>query len=269
MQWIVKGVPENIVYTSIGQINANNSLKGRTILITGGSGGIGFSIAKKCVIEGATVIICGRTESKLKAASEEIDCFYKVLDMRDVISFSSVFIDIEREVGKPIDSLVNNAGISFHEKSFFDVTEEGFDEQFSTNLKGPYFLTQEFLRYADSKNIPNVNVLFISSERGFYCDTIPYGLTKNALNSFIQGLSCRYIDKGYRFNGIAPGVTISGMTNISYSDNLYRENSYGKRVFLPEEIAETASFLLSEVSQCISGEIIPCNHGSHLKNDYK
>lgn len=269
-QWVVFGVPNRIVNATIIQSSPNARLKDVSVLITGGGKGIGFSLAKRCVDEGASVVISGRTETDLQDASSKLGGIpYIVLDVRNVLSFENVFEKAEGLVGHPINALINNAGVSLHEQSFFDVTEEGFDNQFLTNLKGPFFLTQSFLNYIKKKKLTSSNTLFISSERGFYCDTIPYGLTKVALNSLVQGLSCRYIDEGYRFNAIAPGVTVSGMTNISSNDNLYRERSYGKRVFLPEEVAEVAVFLLSGESECISGEILPCNHGSHLKNDYK
>lgn len=270
IQWVISGVPNKVVNATIVQAAPNKRLQGVSALITGGGKGIGLSIAQKCVSEGASVIICGRTESVLQEASSKMGNIpYLVFDVRDISSFDTIFEKAESLIGSPINALVNNAGISLHEQSFLDVTEAGYDNQFLTNLKGPYFLTQSFIKYIKKKHISSSNTLFISSERGFYCDTIPYGLTKIALNSLVQGLSCRYIDKGFRFNAIAPGVTVSGMTNLSSNDNLYRERSYGRRVFLPEEIAETAVFLLSDSSQCISGEIIPCNHGSHLKNDYK
>lgn len=76
-----------------------------------------------------------------------------------------------------------------------------------------------------------------------------------------------YVNANVRVNAIAPGVTASDMTGFDKQGNLFRQTSRGKRVFIPEEVAETAVFLLSMESNCITGEIIPCNQGNHLRCD--
>lgn len=91
-------------------------------------------------------------------------------------------------------------------------------------------------------------------------------MTKAAINSLTGALSRRVYQYGIRVNAIAPGVTLSDMTK-EYADvtdsNLSRNCAAG-RIFLPEEVAELACFLLSDVSKCISGEVIHCNAGNHL-----
>ena len=99
-----------------------------------------------------------------------------------------------------------------------------------------------------------------------YGDDIPYGLTKAAINSLTKGLSCKFAKKGIRVNAIAPGVTVSDMTGYADNNNLYRPSTIGGRVFLAEEVAEITVFILSDASKCISGEIIPCNQGNHLRH---
>lgn len=92
-------------------------------------------------------------------------------------------------------------------------------------------------------------------------------MTKAAVNSMVKAFSRRVYQKGIRVNAIAPGVTLSDMTKeyAEASDgNLYRDCASG-RIFKPEEVAEVASFLLSDASRCISGEIIHTNAGNHIK----
>ena len=226
-------------------------------------------MARKFTEEGAQVILCGRNEETLKKASEELGgCAYHPLDVTHAEQFEGFFEQAEKEVGKPIDTLVSNAGISLHEHSFEEVKESDFDRQFATNLKGPYFLSQAFIRYCLARKKdgqPKNNILFMSSERGFWPDTIPYGLTKVALNSLTEGLAKRYIYKGIRVNAIAPGVTASDMTQVDKNGELYREDNIGGRALLPEEIAEAATFLLSDAAASINGTILPCNLGNHLR----
>ena len=231
---------------------------GKKILITGGGSGLGYAMADKFLKEGATVLISGRNEEKLKEASEELGCKYMILDVKQVEKFKD-FVRNASELLEGLDCLVNNAGISLHEKSFFDVTSEGWDSQIDTNLKGPYFLSQEFLNYLIN-NQKRGDLLFISSETGDTVDYRPYGYTKAAINSITQGLAYMFKNKGIRINALAPGITASGMNGLTSQDDLYAD-SYGQgRFYIAEEVAEVATFLLSPLSGCISGQVITCNN---------
>ena len=269
LTWLIKGVPVMKITASISQISSSERLLGKKIIVTGGGRGLGFYMAKKFIAEGACVLITGRNNDVLKAASSQLnDCPYLQFDVQNIEGIPAFVNKANELLGGRIDCLVNNAGISLHEPSFDSVTIEGFEQQFNTNLKGPYFLSQAFISYWEKYYISNTNILFITSERGLYCDVIPYGLTKAAINSFVVGLARRYVAKGIRVNAIAPGVTASDMTGVDKDGDLYRENSCGKRVFLPEEIAESAVFLLLDAAKCISGEILPCNLGNHYRCDW-
>ena len=106
----------------------------------------------------------------------------------------------------------------------------------------------------------------ISSETGGKSNDLPYGLTKNALNSFVEGVARRVYQRGIRINAVAPGVTYTNMTRGNHIINDdYSNNSAAGRYLLPSEIAETACFLLSKCSSCVTGEILYCDAGSHLK----
>ena len=259
---------KNIVKADVTLTNSHGLLIGKNILITGGGRGLGYYIAKKCKDEGGSVLIVGRNEKLLKKASSELKCNYLVYDVNDIKNVSLFFDRCEKEFDGVVDCLVNNAGISLHENDIFHVTEETFDQQINTNFKAPYFLSKEFAIRHINSNKHSGSILFISSERGLYCDDIPYGLIKCAVNSLTQGLGRRLISKGIRVNAIAPGVTASDMTGYDKEGNLSRPQACGGRVYLPEEVAEIASFILSEAAGCISSQIIPCNNGNHLRCDW-
>lgn len=135
----INQVTANITYNS-----PNQTLVGKKIIITGGGRGLGFAMAKKFKAEGAEVLIAGRNEKTLKDSAEKIGCKYLVLDVQNVASFKT-FINQADELLCGVNCLVNNAGISLHEPTFLDVSEEKFDSQFDTNLKGAFFLTQSFV----------------------------------------------------------------------------------------------------------------------------
>ena len=234
-------------------------LDGKHIIITGGTRGIGLAMAKKFTSEGAQVLITGRNLQQLEAVAKELGCKYLFLDVNNTESFVQ-FINDAHDCLEGIDCLVNNAGISLHEKTFFDVTPEGFDLQMSTNFRGAFFLTQSFLRYLQERKKVG-DILFLSSETGITSDIRPYGYAKAAINSMTEGLAYLFAKDGIRINAIAPGISATDMTGYSLEDNLYCSHNMMERVYLPDEVAEVACFLLSDISGCISGQIIACNNG--------
>lgn len=254
------------VYANITILKEGEKLVNKNIFITGGAKGIGYAITKKCIEDGARVVISGRDEDALYKVSQEFGnrCHYIVFDINDVENYSVNLAKIENILGQ-IDAIVLNAGISIHEKSFTDVTVEGFSRQFDTNLKSNYFLVQEYLKHFVREN---GNVLFVSSETADMCSELPYGLTKSSLNSLVGALSRRYYKSGIRINAICPGVTLSNMVKLNNDDGNIACNNASGRFFLPEEVAEVAAFLLSDVSQCISGETIHTNAGNHLRPQF-
>lgn len=268
VRYLIKGVPELVVSPTITYISPNEKLRGKKVVITGGARGLGYAMAKKFIAEGAIVLISGRNEDNLKLVSKELGCKWLALDVQKVGDLTEFIYNSAAILGG-IDCLVNNAGISLHEGNIRNVLCEQFDAQVSTNLRGPYFLAQAFLEYCESNNIQKSQILFVSSERGSYVDDLPYGLTKAAINSLVQGLANRVIGSGMRVNAIAPGVTASDMTGFDPKGNLYCSYNITERVYLPEEVAEVACFLLSDASSCLSGQIIVCNEGKSINAHWR
>lgn len=258
----------NYVQVEVAQIQKGNLLSNKKILITGGSKGIGYAMAKKFLSEGADVIITGRSEKSLKEACSNLGKHiqYIVFDVNNTGDLLNLIDECKTRFNGSITDLVCNAGISHHESNILSVTEEGFDCQFNTNLRSVYFLCQTFLKSKLEEENTTSNILVISSETGDMGYDIPYGMTKAGLNSLTRALARRYYSKNIRVNAIAPGVTLSEMTKYAKSEdgNLSRKCAAG-RIFLPEEVAEVACFLLSDAANCISGEIIHTNAGNHIR----
>lgn len=253
----------------ITYLQPNSLLHGKRIIVTGGGRGLGYAMAKKFKQEGADVLIAGRNEDKLRQSSEEIGCKYLCLDLQNVSSFSH-FMDSAFQVMGNCNCLVNNAGISLHENGFCDVSPEQFDAQFATNLKGPFFLTQCFVERCKTEDSSEMKkIIFTSSETSITVDDRPYGLTKAALNSLVQGLAYRFVNENYRINAVAPGVTISDMIGVNNADDLTCGYNVTKRYYLPEEVAEVVCFLLSDASNCLNGQILVCNEGKTINARWK
>lgn len=264
--FILHGKPAPI-YAQIHCLSPNERLKGKNIIVTGGGRGLGFAMAKKFAAEGAKVLISGRNEDTLKKSASEIGCAYMQLDVSRPDSFREFMRQADITLGG-VNCLVSNAGISLHEKGFLDVSQEQFDTQVATNLRGGFFLAQAFIELTRNTQGPK-KILFTSSETGMTVDERPYGLTKAALNSLVQGLAYRYVNESYRINAIAPGVTVSDMVGGSADGDLRRSDGVTHRYYLPEEVAEVASFLLSDASNCLNGQILVCNEGKTINARWK
>lgn len=268
-KFVLASQPETFTKVEIAQINYGGILKNKKIVITSGGSGLGYAMARKFVYEGAEVLITGRRKEMLDKAVMKLgdNCHSIVYDVCDVGHAPDFVKNAMQVLGGNIDCFVSNAGVSFHENHFSYVTVEGFDTQFNTNFRGGYFLGKAFLEAKLKSENKEGQLLFITSETGDQCYDIPYGMTKAALNSLVGAFSRRVYRDGIRVNAIAPGVTLTDMTK-DYAEaadgNLYRSCASG-RTFLPEEIAEVACFILSDASKCISGEVIHCNAGNHLK----
>lgn len=257
------------LYAQIYTLSPNEKLRGKRIVITGGGRGLGLAMARKFVAEGAEVLIAGRNEETLEGAAKEIGCEFLRLDVQDVSSFKAFMMKADNLLGG-INCLVNNAGISLHESGFLEVSPKQYDAQFDTNLKGAFFLTQAFMEKCRENGMDGTkNILFVSSETSMTVDERPYGLTKAAMNSLVQGLAYKFVNEGYRINAVAPGVTISDMVGVKAGDDLACGYNVTHRYYLPEEVAEVACFLLSDASNCLNGQILVCNEGKTINARWK
>lgn len=263
-QWVYKGIPVQKINAAISTIDASQVLCGKKILITGGSKGIGYQIAKRYIAEGAEVVIVGRNEDALSHAAQDLGCQYIAYDLTNIQGLHSL-IKRSAELLGGLNGLVNNAGVCNMDDGFLKVKENSYDEQFILNVKSPFFLTQAFVQYCVDNNVNSAGIVFITSERGLYPDDAPYGMTKAAIGNIVAGIARRFALKGIHCNAIAPGVTADTMNHPEVHDDAYLKGAIGKRYIIPDELAEVAVFLMSDASKCISGEIIPCNQANHYK----
>lgn len=263
----ILGIAPKIVEAKICYLQPNKRLEGKKIIVTGGGRGLGAAMAKKFVQEGAKVLISGRNEKTLQQTAQEIGCSYLVYDVSDTKG-SVAFIKEADSLLDGVNCLVNNAGISLHELDYTKVTEDTFDAQITTNLKGGFFLSKSFIEYLKSKGEKGT-ILFTSSETGETVDDRPYGWTKAAINSMVRGLAYELAKEGFRINAVAPGVTASDMTGLTSDGNLYFPGNIIERVYMPEEVAEVATFLISDASGCVNGQILYCNNGKTINARWK
>jgi NAD(P)-dependent dehydrogenase (short-subunit alcohol dehydrogenase family) len=255
---------------NVAKVNYGKILAGKKILITGGGAGIGLSIAKKCLNEGATVLITGRTDTKLIQVEKEIDNVFLKILVWDISKIDQIENNLEKAknlLGGDIDFLVNNAGV-ISGVNFPNVKEEMWDEIYATNSKGLFFVTQALGNQWISRGDNKIKkVLNISSQGGFVGATYPYRMTKWDVAGFTQGLGIRLAPYGIIVNGIAPGIIATNMQKkfLKQNENVYCSLNPIQRFALPDEIAELAIFLLGDASNFIVGQTILCDGGYSIK----
>lgn len=245
-------------------VDSNKMLHGKTVLITGGSGGIGFEIARKCIQSGAKVIITGTNKNKLQECVGKLDSKevkYMVFDLNDVSSFESKVKEaaaaFEENV---IDVLVNCAGIN-PKKNFFDTQEKDFDLTMDINVKGTFFISQVVANYM-IKNKVKGHILNLSSSSALRPAWSPYEMSKWTIRGFTKGLADILIPYGIIVNAIAPGPTATPMLGMNSEDDLDLQNNPSKRYATPEEIANLAVMLISDMGNLVVGDTLYATGGS-------
>lgn len=238
------------------------SLKGKTILVTGASSGIGRATAIECSKLGAIVIITGRNSERLQ---QTYDSLYGLGHLQIIADLNNLE-DLTSLVNQvPIlDGVVNNAGIAKTQPISF-IKEEDLQKIFATNTFTPILLVKQLLR--KKKINKNASLVFTSSVSAIKSDlgNSVYGASKAALQSYVRYCARELAPKSIRANSIHPGmVTTPLITGGAHSDDdlqtdaqKYPLGRYGR----PDEIAWSIIYLLSDASAWITGHSLIIDGG--------
>lgn len=238
-------------------------LKGRTALITGGTSGIGYEIAKVFLSSGARVVITGRTQGRVDEAARTLgkECVGVVLDNLKVDLFAERLEIVRKKVGE-IDVLVNNAGL-LGDSSFGFVSRDSFEAIMDTNLRGPFMLSQVVAKDWIQKKIHG-NILNVCSSSSFRPGDSPYALSKWGLRSMTLGLAKRLIPYGIVVNGIAPGPTATDGFGREIDGAIdWSKNPQG-RLVTPVEVANLSVILVSGLGRAVVGDVLCVSGGAGL-----
>lgn len=243
-------------------------LKDRMAFITGGTSGIGLATAMAFARNGAAVAITGRSRARIDAAVDAIrsellgaNVAGIMLDSstNDEDAFSLALDEAEAALGKSVDALVNNAGVIAG--GMIPTSDMGgFDITMNTNLRGAYFLSQAFARKLVTGKRSG-NILNVCSSSSLRPAVTPYTMSKWGLRSLTLGLAKQLAPYDIVVNGIAPGQTATPML-ASDDDNLAHQGVPTGRYVTPEEIANMAVVLVSDLSRMVIGDIVYMTGGS-------
>lgn len=258
-----------------------NGLRGKNVLVTGASSGIGQSIAVRFAQEGANVALnylkggAAETEEQIHhyqmCSAQARNCGVKVVQVRADVSKEEEVQQMIRqtidELGS-LDILVNNAGIQISvESDMLDTAQ--FDKVLGVNLRGAFMAAREAVSYWVEQHKPGV-IINVSSVH----QVIPkpkylsYSVSKGGMQNLTRTLALEYASRGIRVNAIAPGATVTPINRAWIDDPLKRAQVEShipmRRAGTSEEMAAAAAFLASDEGGYITGQTLYIDGGLTL-----
>lgn len=267
-KYIKTGTPNQQILVNVTELSPSDLLIGKNALITGGTSGIGKAIAIAFLKAGANVVITSRNHDAALRTVEEINKFvggrgkiYGVeLDTKKVTFFDRKIREILTFPGfDTIDILVNNAGVNKGIQG--QPPDEEYDDILNTNLKGYYFLSESVADYMVKNHVAG-NILNIASASSLRPANTPYILSKWGVRGLTLGMAKKYLKHNIVVNGLAPGPTATPMLLKNETNNYRLSNNPSGRYALPEEIANIAVILTSQMGRLIVGDIVYITGGA-------
>lgn len=216
------------------------SLNGKVAIVTGGTRGIGRSIAERLLREGASVAICGRSADSTARAASEMRPLGKVLgcaaDVTDLAQVRDLFGAVDREFG-PLDILVNNAGQGVFRK-VAEMTPEDWHRNIDLNLNGPFYCSHEALARFSGRGGFIVNISSLAGKNAF-TGGAGYNASKAGLNLFSEALMLDHRYDRVRVTSIMPGSV-----DTEFSGDPAKRGGDTSWMIAPEDIAETVALVL-------------------------
>ena len=242
--------------------------KDKICLITGSTLGIGLAIATRFGEEGGTVIICSRHQTNIKSAEKSlkeknISFVSYICNITSRDSRLKMLQAIKDKFGR-IDVLVCNVAASVYFGPTSETHEEAYDKIMNTNVKATFFTIQDSLPLL--KVSKNSKILIMSSVTAYYPVSIIglYSITKTALVALTRVFSEELAKDGIRVNCIAPTFVKTRMAKAFENTKLATLN-FQARIGETDEIGGIASFLCSDDSSFVTGEIVIASGGYHTR----
>ena len=253
---------------------APDLLLGRKVLITGGGTGLGAAMARRFAGLGADLVICGRRQDVLEATAAEIaaasgrDVSPIVCDIRDPAAVEALADEAWR--GVPVDVLVNNAGALFVAQTE-RLSHRAVDAVLATTLHGSLYCTLAAgRRWIDAGRKGVVLSILSTSTRTGRAFTLPTTVAKSGVLAMTRSLAVEWASRGIRVIAIAPGsFATEGFQERMRTRGTQLDTDLAnslERAGRPEELADLASYLISDAASYINGEMVAIDGGRHLRN---
>ena len=242
------------------------NLENKNIILTGATGGIGASIADTLINLKSNLIVTGTNEKKLEELKHKHP---KIISIKQDISAHDElegFIDkCSQELGDKIDVLINNAGIT-KDNLTIRMNKDEWDKVIDINLTSTFLLTKHTIKkMLKKKSGKIINITSVVGHTG-NLGQVNYSASKGGILSMSKSLSLEYAKKNITVNCIAPGfieTTMTAKINEEYKSQLKSKIPLDK-FGTPQDIANCAAFLCSDLSNYITGETIHVNGGMYF-----
>jgi 2-deoxy-D-gluconate 3-dehydrogenase len=243
-------------------------LAGKTVVVTGGSKGIGKDIALTFAKLGANVVISGRDENKLSEALSELQgfngkCIAVSGDLSDIQQVKKL-VEMAASTFGTIDVLVNNAGVNIA-KPAMEVTEQDWDTVLDLNLKSAFFASQAAAKYMLQQK--SGRIINIASQMAFvgYIKRAAYCSSKGGLVQLTKALAVEWAQQGIRVNAVAPTFIETELTSKMLEDQEFKKD-VENRILLdglsqPRDISGAVLYLASDLANFVTGETIKVDGG--------
>ncbi|KAI9480654.1 MAG: hypothetical protein EXX96DRAFT_188061 [Benjaminiella poitrasii] len=257
--------------------NSLFDVKGKVVLVTGGSRGIGKMIATGFVSAGAIVYISSRTKEACERVATELNskgpgqCISLPANLQKLDEVYRLVQELSKRVDH-LDVLVNNAGATWGE-NFKDFPDQAFEKVLNLNLKRVFSLTQacyDLLTFKATTSNPSsvINIGSVDGIRSPVQETYAYSASKAGLHHLSRHLAGKLGYEGINVNTIAPGPFQSKMmkaTLDAFGDVIISKVPVG-RIGSPEDIAGTCIYLASRAGQYTNGALITVDGGVTVNN---
>jgi NAD(P)-dependent dehydrogenase (short-subunit alcohol dehydrogenase family) len=256
-----------------------SGIRGKRVLITGATSGLGFAMAKALVSEGARVWVTGRERDKIGTAIADLqsaagECRGAVMDVRDEQSIRAAVAEMRR-LWNGIDVLINNAGIGMRTvspkfltepKLFWEISADGFRDLIDTNLTGYFLVAKQVVAHfleAGAGRIINISINHETMRRrGF----IPYGPSRAGTESLSHIMAQDLGGSGVTVNLLLPGGAIAtGML----PEEVPIPAALRPQMLSPDVMAEPALFLCSDEARGVNDQRIVAKDFARWKEDWK
>ena len=250
--------------------NPDLRLDGLSALVTGASRGIGRAIAERFAKNGARLALVSRKQAALDEvahalSAEGVDTITVAANMSDPEQVRGIMPAVVRAFGR-VDILVNNAATNPVFGPLTDLAETGWDKILTTNLKGPFLLTQDVAKDMEQRrrgsivNIASTGGIEPSPMLGAYC------VSKAAIIMLTKAFAAELGPKGVRVNCVAPGLVETKfaevLVNTPAIHDAYVSRAALRRHGQPEEIASAAHFLASDAASYMTCQVMIIDGGS-------
>ena len=244
--------------------------KGKTVIVTGASSGIGRGVAERFSREGANVVICARHEDRLQQVAAQLPHDRTLAQVADVSKFAEVESLVAAAVKRfgGLDVIVNNAGIGT-EGDALTVSLDDWNETISINLSGVFHGCRAAMPELLKRQGCIVNTASVSGLSGDW-QMCAYNAAKGGVVNLTRSLALDFGGKGVRVNAVAPSLTRTGMTEEMLEDKdlvaRFMERMPLGRPAEPADIAAVVAFLASDDARFVNGVNLPVDGGVMASN---